>query len=105
MKTKLLLFVTVIHILTLCTYGSNLPIEDRMQKILDKGVHKYRARGVSAAVIFPDGNVWTGVSGISHDTVAIEPDMLFAIGSITKNVVAKHHQKRRQKARLRRCLT
>ena len=59
-----------------------------MQEVLDKGISKYGARGVSAAVIFPDGKVWTGTSGISHDTVAIEPDMLFAIGSVTKNVVA-----------------
>jgi D-alanyl-D-alanine carboxypeptidase len=88
MKTKLLLFIIIIHFLITCTYGSNLPLEDRMQKILDKGISKYGARGVSAAVIFPDGKVWTGVSGISHDSVAIEPDMLFAIGSITKNVVA-----------------
>ncbi|MBN1763753.1 MAG: beta-lactamase family protein [Sedimentisphaerales bacterium] len=88
MKTKLLLSIIVIHILIIFSYGSNPPLEDRMQKILDKGISKYGARGVSAAVIFPDGNVWTGVSGISYDTVAIEPDMLFAIGSVTKNFVA-----------------
>jgi len=45
-------------------------------------------RGVSAAVIFPDHKIWRGVSGISHDTVAIKSDMLFAIGSITKTFVA-----------------
>ena len=88
MKANFLLFITVMHWLTLCSYGANLPLEDRMQKILDKVISKYGARGVSAAVIFPNGRIWTGVSGISHDTVAIEPDMLFAIGSITKNVVA-----------------
>ena len=88
MKTKLLLFIVIIHILCICSYGSSITLEDRMQKILDKGIDKYGARGVSAAVIFPDGKVWTGVSGISHDTVAIESDMLFAIGSVTKNIVA-----------------
>ena len=64
------------------------PIEDRLQQVLDHGIRKYEARGVSAAVIFPDGKIWTGTSGISHGTVPIEPDMLFMIGSITKNVVA-----------------
>ncbi|MFC1692766.1 serine hydrolase domain-containing protein [Candidatus Latescibacterota bacterium] len=59
-----------------------------MQKVLDKGISKYNVRGASAAIIFPDEQIWTGVSGISHDTVAMKPDMLFAIGSITKNVVA-----------------
>lgn len=87
MKTKLL-FIIVINFLTICSYGANNPIEERMQEILDKGIRKYGARGVSAAIVFSDGQILTGVSGISHDTVAIEPDMLFAIGSVTKNVVA-----------------
>ena len=39
-------------------------------------------------MIFPDKSIWTGVSGISHDAVPIKSDMLFAIGSITKNIVA-----------------
>ncbi|MCK5074743.1 MAG: beta-lactamase family protein, partial [Calditrichia bacterium] len=43
---------------------------------------------VSATVIFPDDKIWTGVSGISYDTVPIEPGMVFGIGSITKNMVA-----------------
>ena len=87
MKTKLL-FITVIHFMTISSYGTNNPIEERMQEILDKGIIKYGARGVSAAIIFSDGQTLTGVSGISHDAVAIEPDMLFAIGSVTKNIVA-----------------
>jgi D-alanyl-D-alanine carboxypeptidase len=87
MKTKLL-FIMVIHCLTVCSYGANQRLEDRMQDVLDKGIRKYRARGVSAAIVFPDGHIWTGTSGISHDTVAIDPNMLFAIGSVTKNVVA-----------------
>jgi len=45
------------------------------------------AEGV-AAVIMPDGSVHRIVAGSSHDTVVIHPRMLFAIGSITKNVVA-----------------
>ena len=87
MKTKLL-FITVIHFMTISSYGTNNPIEERMQEILDKGIRKYGARGVSAAIIFSDGQTLTGVSGISHDTVVIEPDMLFVIGSVTKNIVA-----------------
>ena len=68
--------------------GPTRPIEDRMQKVLDEEIRQYGVRGVSASVIFPDETIWTGVSGVSHDTVAIKPDMLFAIGSITKNMVA-----------------
>jgi D-alanyl-D-alanine carboxypeptidase len=70
------------------SFGDEGPIEDRLQKVLDQGLKKYDARGVSAAVIFPDHEVWIGTSGISHETVSIEPGMLFGIGSITKNVVA-----------------
>ena len=87
MKAKSLI-IAIMLFLTACICGFERLTEDSMQKILDKGISKYGARGVSAAVIFPDGKVWTGVSGISHDTVAIEPGMLFAIGSITKNIVA-----------------
>jgi len=59
-----------------------------MQKIIDEGINQYNVNGVSATVIFPGEKIWNGVSGISHDTVAIKPDMLFAIGSITKNILA-----------------
>lgn len=63
-------------------------IDERLQRVLDRGIEKYDARGVSAAAVFSDRRVWTGTGGISHDTVPIAPSMLFAIGSITKNVVA-----------------
>ena len=38
--------------------------------------------------MFADGSVWAEISGISHETIAMHPDMVFAIGSVTKNVVA-----------------
>jgi len=44
--------------------------------------------GVSAAVIMPDGAIWTGVSGLSHPGCPITPDMLFDIGSTGKNLMA-----------------
>ena len=84
----IVLFTTFLFILTSCSYGDKNTIEEKLQKVLDDGISKYDVRGVSAAVIFPDQKVWKGVSGISHDTVSIKSDMLFAIGSITKNVVA-----------------
>jgi len=65
-----------------------MPVEDQLQEVLDKGISKYDVNGVSATVIFPDGEIWNGVSGISHDSVPIEPNMVFAVGSITKNFVA-----------------
>lgn len=84
----IILFTIFLFILTSCSYGDKNTIEEKLQKVLDDGIIKYDVRGVSAVVIFPDQKVWKGVSGISHDTVSIKSDMLFAIGSITKSVVA-----------------
>ncbi|HOW66013.1 MAG TPA: serine hydrolase [Candidatus Paceibacterota bacterium] len=64
------------------------PPPDRLQAALDKRVQQYDVKGASAAVLFPDGTIWRGVSGISHPDVKMSPDMAFAIGSITKNMVA-----------------
>lgn len=91
MKIKLPASVTILLctlFLTSCSGGDELPLEERLQKVLDEKISDYDVRGVSAAVIFSEQKIWTGVSGISYDTVSMKPDMLFAIGSITKNVVA-----------------
>jgi D-alanyl-D-alanine carboxypeptidase len=63
-------------------------LEVRLQTVLDKSIEKHDTRGASSAIVFPDARLWTGVSGISHGTVPMDPDMLFGIGSVTKNVVA-----------------
>ncbi|MFX0064383.1 MAG: serine hydrolase domain-containing protein [Candidatus Hermodarchaeota archaeon] len=46
--------------------------------------------GISTAVIFPDQDLWLGASGMSDpiNSVPITSDMLFYIGSITKNFMA-----------------
>ena len=85
---SLFVFTIMIPALAACATNAQKPLEHRLQESLDKGIQQYKAHGVSAAVIFPDKSIWTGVSGISHDAVSIKPDMLFAIGSITKNMVA-----------------
>ena len=87
MARFLLIFVSVIGLNSFhCTAQAQL--DEQLQSVLDKGLLKHGAKGVSAAIVFADGSRWTGTSGISHDTVAMHPDMLFAIGSVTKNVVA-----------------
>jgi len=64
------------------------PLEVRLPEALDNGLRKYDVKGASAALVFPDQSVLPVVGGISHDAVPMQADMLFAIGSITKNVVA-----------------
>ena len=87
MNVKLsLFFILVCIIISACK--SEMPVEDQLQSVLDKGIAKNDIHGVSATVIFPDGEMWNGMSGISHDSVPIEPNMLFAVGSVTKNIVA-----------------
>jgi len=88
LKFKLSFLFILMYFIAVCSCGPELPFEERMQKVLDRGIRKYNVRGVSAAVMFSDNHQWTGASGISHDTVTIKPDMLFAIGSITKTFVA-----------------
>ena len=88
MKTITFFLAVSLLYLTFCSPTPELPFEDRLQSVLDREIRASDTKGVSAAVLFPGETIWTGTSGISHDTVAISPDMLFAIGSITKNMVA-----------------
>ena len=87
MKIKKALVLSIICIIV-CSCASEMPVEDQLQEVLDQGIAKYDIHGVSATVIFPNGEIWNGVSGMSHDTVPIDPNMVFAIGSVTKNFVA-----------------
>jgi D-alanyl-D-alanine carboxypeptidase len=82
-----ILFAAILSLGLVFAYAHQ-PVEEHMQMVLDHGIDKYQIHGVSATVIFPDGHSWTGVSGFSHDSVTIKPDMVFGIGSITKNVIA-----------------
>ena len=44
--------------------------------------------GISAAVIYPDGTAWLGVSGKSSESEAMSSAMLFGLGSVTKTYIA-----------------
>ncbi|NQT24804.1 beta-lactamase family protein [candidate division KSB1 bacterium] len=89
MKIKILLLTSAILLILLsCAQEDSQPLEQRLQAALDRPLAKYGIKGVSAAIVFPDKSVWTGTSGVSHDTVRITPDMVFGIGSVTKSVVA-----------------
>ncbi len=46
--------------------------------------------GASAAVMFPDGSIWSGVSGqaMYSPSTPLTPDTLLSVGSITKTFVA-----------------
>ncbi len=85
LKISLIIF----FMMTFCACSkSHKPFSEQLQNALDENLKNYHAKGTSAAIIMPGSETWLGVSGVSHDTVKIKPDMFFAIGSITKNVVA-----------------
>ncbi|MCB2222037.1 MAG: serine hydrolase [Bacteroidetes bacterium] len=60
----------------------------QLQEVLDDAIIDYGIKGLSAALSNEEGEIWAGVSGISHDTVQITTDMLFGVGSQTKNFIA-----------------
>ena len=53
---------------------------------LDRIREKYAIPGISVTVIFPDGTMWTGVSGMADVKagVPVTPDTAFALASVTK---------------------
>jgi D-alanyl-D-alanine carboxypeptidase len=91
-KMILLSFLLYLVAMNFMTCSKDSPVEskndptlaERLQKALDDGLESYNGIGISAAVIMPDGETWVGVSGVSHGTTAITPDMPFAAGSIAK---------------------
>ena len=64
------------------------PLDERLTEALNDRLRQYGVRGASAAVVLPGGDIHTVAAGVSHDSVAMRPNMLFATGSITKNMVA-----------------
>ncbi|MDH4156767.1 MAG: serine hydrolase [candidate division Zixibacteria bacterium] len=83
--------VLAILVLTGCNQSertTDMPIDVALQKALDESIVDSGVKGVSAAIIFPDGEMWKGTSGISHEGVPVTADMLFDIGSIEKTFQA-----------------
>ena len=89
-KKRWLSFAVALSVLVSVTSCSRdvRPLDERLEEALGKRLRQYGVKGASTAVILPGDSALTVVSGISHDSVAVRPDMLFATGSITKNVVA-----------------
>jgi D-alanyl-D-alanine carboxypeptidase len=61
-----------------------------LQKALDSIRTDGRYPGVSAAIVYPDGSLWTGQSGLAilAPQTPLTADTLFSVGSISKTLVA-----------------
>ena len=99
MKKKLLLVVAMVStsLLTGCVQPIASPtpmaeveseLAQKLQDALDNALAASGTMGVSVAVITPDGQIWTGVSGMSDPDTPITPDTLFDMGSTGKNLFA-----------------
>ena len=98
MKKKWLpcIILAVFSLLTGCgrssenslTHQPELPFTQELQNALKDGLVLYGGMGISAAVIVPGYQMWSGVSGISHGTTPITPETLFSAGSINKMYTA-----------------
>jgi len=94
MKTKWkLMIISIVVLLTACGNKTTadlpvIPFGDQLQSALDSSLEQYGGKGISFAVIIPGYQPWTGVSGISHGTTPITPEMVFDAGSIHKSFTA-----------------
>ena len=67
---------------------SRVPIGPALQAAMEESIKNSGAIGVSTAVVFPDGEMWAGTTGVSHAGVPLTTDMLFDIASVQKNLQA-----------------
>ena len=63
-------------------------LDERVRDALLDRLQQYDVHGASVALVLPAETLHRICAGVSHDSAAMEPQMLFAIGSITKNHVA-----------------
>ena len=73
--------------------GADLPAarQDSLRRALDRvlevSASATKVRGITAAVVTADGR-WAGAAGVDGDDVALVPEAMMDIGSITKTVTA-----------------
>ncbi|MES2766112.1 MAG: serine hydrolase [Bacteroidota bacterium] len=92
MKLKLYGAVALILCLSFLKAPAQNGISPELAKELESSLFDLqvlnKVKGISAAVYFPGKGVWKGVSGLSHGSVPVDTNMLFAMGSNTKTVIA-----------------
>lgn len=65
-------------------------VRERLQAAVDKGRADLAAPAVSASILFADGRLWTGQSGVADLATRrpLRPDTPFAIASVSKTFLA-----------------
>ncbi len=62
-------------------------LNDTLNFTFQSKSNQYDLKGVTAAVAFPDGSIWTNTEG-TYGSNDLDPDVLFEPGSITKSTIA-----------------
>jgi D-alanyl-D-alanine carboxypeptidase len=90
MKCSILAIAMMIVVLSSCRPSrlEETPTGKALQAAMDESMPGSGAIGVSAAVVFQDGTLWAGATGISHEDEPLTTDMLFDIASAQKNLQA-----------------
>ena len=70
------------------TSAASETLEEKLQAALDDAFAGALGKGISVTVLLPGESAWTGVAGVSHGTVPITDNSVFAAGSITKTFTA-----------------
>jgi len=87
-----IIFISLSALFFSCSEQTDEPqlsVDERLQKALDDIIaNSEKSKGISAAVIFPDGHIWKGAAGISHENKEITTETLFSAGSTTKSFTA-----------------
>lgn len=68
--------------------GSDPPLAEMLQKAMDGSLEDSGVVGVSASILLPDGTLWKGAGGLSHEGVPMTTEMVFEIASVQKNLQA-----------------
>ncbi len=87
MYTRCLIPIFAVAALLGC-HRQSPPLEVALQNALDESLAQSDVVGVSAAVLLPEGELWKGASGLSHEDAPVTTEMLFDIGSTQKNLQA-----------------
>lgn len=90
-KFALVILAAILFVTACGTPASNsptnqpdLPFAQELQQALENGLEQYGGMGISAAVIVPSYEMWSGVSGVSHGSVPIKTDTLSAQAASTR---------------------
>ncbi len=92
MKLIYFLFLSIIFSLA-CVAQITFNLADSFQICINNHIQNNRDKGISAAIIMPNGGVWTGAAGIGKNSLPIQTTTPFYCASTSKTFVAANMMK------------